>query len=184
MKHMSTRLGYTTLGIIASAALLQGCTTGNESVSLGNDASGNTMRLSEFHWQGEAPPAASTGPSTPSLSRANWRPMYVTVPVDGLAQLPTYAKMRTWSKDSARARDQMPTAITALELEGSKPWAQAGEAVMSPLYATLDAGSMLLWDIWWTPPWTEAKLPPTVAYQRAAPETLRMAPSDSAEAAR
>lgn len=183
MKHTSTKSGIGAAATTVAAALLSGCTTGNESVSLGNDRSGNTMRLSEFHWQGEAPPAASSGPSTPSLSRANWRPMYVTVPVDGLSQLPTYARMRTWSKDSARARGQMPTAITALELEGDKQWAQAGEAVMSPIYATLDAGSMLLWDIWWTPPWTEAKLPPTVAYQRASPETLRMAPSDSAEAA-
>ncbi|MCX5691198.1 MAG: hypothetical protein NTV94_15665 [Planctomycetota bacterium] len=100
MKHMFTKPGYVTVGIVAAAAALQGCTTGNESVSLGNDKGCNTMRLSEFHWQGEAPPAASTGPSTPTLSRANWRPTYVTVPVDGLGQLPTYAKMRTWSKDS------------------------------------------------------------------------------------
>ena len=179
MKHV-----YSMSALLLGGCLLCGCTTGNERVALGNNSANNSLQLNEYRWQGEAAPPTSTGQSVTSLSRANWQPVQVIVPVDGLAQKPTYGSTRTWANDSARARGQMPTAVSALELEGSKPWAQRGEAVASPLYATWDTFSMIVWDLWATPAWNESTLPPQGVYQRATPETPRLPPADSSEAAR
>ena len=165
-------------GTAAALASLSGCTTGNERSFLGNDRSGNVAAMPEFVGKGEAPPPSSSGVSLVSLSRANWSPTYVVVPIDGLAQKPTYTTTHVWSQDTARARGQMPTVATALELEGNKRWAQVGEAATSPLYATWDAVTMITWDMWVDCPGQESIRPP-MAHQRTTPDTLRAVPLDN-----
>jgi hypothetical protein len=159
-----------------TCALLGACTTGNERATLGNGKPGNSAELSEFASRGEAPPPASTPSSIEGLSRANWTPTYVVVPTDGLAQKPTYAKTHLWVKESARARGQMPTLATSLELETARPWAQAGEAAASPFLALKDGVRMIAWDMWWNDcPGVERVRPP-MKYVRTPPETLRVIP--------
>ena len=160
----------------ATCLVLGACTTGNERANLGNGSTGNTASLPEFVGRGEAPPPSSFGPSIESLSRANWAPMYVVVPADGLAHKPTYARTHLWVKETARSRGQMPTIATSLELETGRPWAQAGEAVASPLLGIKDGVRMIAWDMWWNDcPGIERVRPP-MAYVRTPPETLRVIP--------
>ena len=73
------------MALVTTCLLLGACTTGNERATLGNGETGNTASLPEFVGRGDAPPPASTGTSIEGLSRANWAPMYVVVPADGLA---------------------------------------------------------------------------------------------------
>lgn len=163
--------------LLASTCILPaGCTTGNERSTLGNGQAGNAASLPEFVGRGEAAPPTSTGVSIEGLSRANWAPMYVVVPTDGLAQKPTYAKTHLWVNETARARGQMPTIATSLELESGRPWAQAGEAAASPWLALKDGVRMIAWDMWWNDcPGIERVRPP-MNYVRTPPETLRTIP--------
>ncbi len=155
---------------------LAGCTTGNERPTLGNGATGNEASLPEFVGRGEAPPPAPSGASIEGLSRANWAPMYVVVPSDGLAQKPTYAKTHLWVKETARARGQMPTIATSLELESGRQWAQAGEVVASPWLALKDGVRMITWDMWWNDCPGIERIRPPMQYVRTPPETLRVIP--------
>jgi hypothetical protein len=173
----------TTITAIGAACLMLGaCTTGNERSDLGNGREFNTLRVAEFDGHGEPPPPGSDGPSVTSLSRANWKTTTVVVPVDGLAAKPTYAKSNIWATKSARARGQMPNATTALEVNQEDTWTQVGEAAGSPVFAMWDFARSVCWDGWCTPPWHEAVLP-TQVYVRAAPETPRTPPTDSAAGA-
>ncbi|MFZ4428806.1 MAG: hypothetical protein ACOYPS_00490 [Phycisphaerales bacterium] len=161
---------------VSTCLLLGACTTGNERATLGNGSAGNAASLPEFVGRGEAPPPASTGSSIEGLSRANWAPMYVVVPTDGLAQKPTYARTHLWVNETARSRGQMPTIATSLELETSRPWAQAGETAASPFLAVKDGVRMIVWDMWWNDcPGIERVRPP-MNYVRTPPETLRVVP--------
>jgi len=181
-KHIFT---LSTLALLPLS--LCACTTGNERGSIGNGAANNTVKLAIFRGEGEPPPPTPDAATTTSLSRSNWQTKTVLVPMDGLASKPTYARSHIWTDKTARQRGQMPTDLTALELDGDTYWTQVEQSAASPAFALWDATRFVLWDAWVDPPWDEHVYPLRPGYQRAALGSQR-APSaqanDSAEAAR
>ena len=167
-------ISHAAAGLILMALLVGGCTTGNERDSLGNFTPGNSVKLHEYVDRGEPPPPKSDGVSTTSLSRESWKVTTVLVPVDGLASRPTYARTYIWTDETTRQRREQPSALTALELDGSTRWQQVGEAAASAPLAVWDGVRMVAWDFLADPFWREKIRPTLQPYARADPATPRL----------
>jgi hypothetical protein len=157
----------TRLVALAGVALLAGCTKQqNDRILVGR----GTM-LEAF---AQAPGAAAeTGepalreqvPTLRGLDRGNWEPTLVLMPVDGTAHGPLYAKQWRLANQTARQRQEFPTALSALEQAGGSETQQQMEALVNPLLAASDV-VLLPVRVILQAPWA-TRWSPDVGYTRA-----------------
>jgi hypothetical protein len=166
-----------TLASIVILLPLAACSTGNDRPWVGNPdlpvgGDGGSVYIAALKDAGrpEAPPTPDA-PSLTGLSRANWSPSILLVPVDTTAATRTYAVNRMWTDATARQRGQMATPISALELSGDSHKDQVEEAVMSFPLALL-GGFLIIPRMVTHYPWTEVRYFPQ-DYWRAPASTLR-----------
>lgn len=127
---------------LAAAAMIAGCTTGNDRITTGQP--GEAFDPAEFGGKTSSSLEGSSK-SVTKIGRADWPLMNVLVPVDGVAASPTYATTHTFTQTTARQRGEHPTALTALELGGNTTWQQYGEMSIAPFTATTDLVCMIPW---------------------------------------
>lgn len=97
-------------------------------------------------------------PSIVALTRENWEPIEVLVPVDGTAHQPIYVKRVQVSDRTARQRRRVPTALSALEGVGGSTTQQQVEALAN---VAVSLGDLLLLvpRLGTVPPWTSRYSP-------------------------
>lgn len=119
--------------IVAAAS---GCVGSNHRLTIGDD-----LLLPAFeHEVIEA--RSDDAPSLLSVTRSEWEPKTIHVPVDGVGHRPTYRTHGLTDHTLARSRGEYPTATTAFELGLSSSPDQIGEAFLAPANVMFDALSI------------------------------------------
>jgi hypothetical protein len=155
---------------ILSLSLFICCLLAGGCVVAANDTmgTGETVRLEAFAPQPKPSPATPAeqviAPSLTGISRANWEPTQILIPVDGTAHHPIYARRTTWADKTARQRGMNPTATSALELYSGSEQQQEYEALNNQARALSDVVLMLPRMLAWRPWGLRAS--PDEAYQR------------------
>ena len=136
MNARAARIAFSCAPLLA-ALVATGCATpDNDRLTLGTTA--DPVVVFPAIEQG-APITDATGPSITSLDRSGWEPMAVVVPNDATEHYPHFTRLQPrYDKGTARARGQYPTALTALEQEGSFGSIFA-ESIAWPGYVAQDA---------------------------------------------
>lgn len=118
--------------IVAASALALGACAHHDNNRL---TIGKTVELPAL--SGTAPGIAvtSTEPSVTTVDRADWEPLAFDVPIDGTAHRPTYLRVRTTVRETARQRGESPTAESALDLVAGTHRQQRREAMTQPFRA-------------------------------------------------
>jgi len=144
-------------GLIGAVA---GCAHSNDRSTVGHPDLAGAFRVAAFTDEGTGGAVpVSDGPSLTGMSRADWAPATVLVPVDGVAALRTYAPRHHWTDETARQRGDYPTAVTALELDGATYWTQVAEGGAAPFLAFADAFA-LPFRMVMAAPWREVRTIP------------------------
>jgi hypothetical protein len=135
---------------IAACLALTGC------VSPRNDnlAIGERVQLETFTPHPPSTPRPSEqviAPSITGISRADWRPTEMLVPVDGLTAFRTYARRTFWADKVARQRNENPTAVNSLELYGGSEEQQEYEMLNNAARAFLDVVLLIPRALVWAP---------------------------------
>ncbi len=129
---------------------------------------GQSVRLEALSPQpAPTPPTPSEqvmAPSITGISRANWQPTPILIPVDGTAHTPIYNRRITWADKTARQRNENPTAATSLELYSGSEQQQEYEALNNQWQTFTDVLLIVPRMIGWAP-W-KVRWSPDDAYQR------------------
>src|ERR1051326_8370257 len=151
-------------GILLSSFPLAGC------VSPANDrlTIGESIHLESLSPQPQPPPPSPTeqlvSPSLAGISRVNWAPTPILLPVDGTDHYPIFARRTTWADKTARQRNLNPTAASALDLYNGSETEQDYEALNNQLRAIEDVILLIPRAIGYRP-W-RLRRSPDEAYQR------------------
>jgi hypothetical protein len=112
-----------------------------------------------------------------NLSRAGWQRTTVLLPIDGIEGNPTYSRTLQWTDETSRQRNEFPTPMTALELDGDEN-TQLKESLLGGPYSLLQ-GALMPFRMATHRPWQAVSHSPQVGY-RAAPTTSQKAAADLA----
>ncbi len=132
----------------------------NESLALHD-----TILMEALGPEGPGIALTSESPSVTQISRSEWEPTTILVPVDGTAHYPTYVRVFSTVEATRRQRGEYPTELSALDLDGGSESKQQWEAVTQPFRAIGNALLILPRMIFYRRPW-ETLQSPREAYER------------------
>lgn len=103
-----------------------------------------------------------------SLGREHWALTPILVPIDGVAGKPTYARWLEYTDETSRQRNEFPTAISALELDGDGDEQQLEMLMAGP--RSLGGAALIPFRMVMHSPFKDVRHVPQPGY-RAAPAT-------------
>jgi hypothetical protein len=106
-----------------------------------------------------------------SLGREHWETTTILVPIDGVAAHPTYARWFEKTDETSRQRNEFPTAMSALELDGDGD-AQSWEMLLGAP-RSLGGAAAMPFRMLMHRPWKEVRHVPQTGF-RASPATRQM----------
>lgn len=135
--NLRVTTSWATMGpVMLSGAVLGGCVGTNSRTTVGDYLQPTIFSAHEL--SDVEPVLTGDAPSTPSLSRSNWKPMALEAPVDAVGYRPLYATPTPRNEQTARQRLEYPTPISATEGARVGYWDQMGEAGMAFVYGLED----------------------------------------------
>jgi hypothetical protein len=153
--------------LTASLLTLSSCTKGNFRSDLGD----GTMLPSLSPADDRPEHALADTSSTNGLSRSNWKPTVIGVPVYGVASNPTYTSQYRLTHETHRQRGEFPSAASSLDQFGDTNSEMRAEALATPFVFVGDI-ILLLPRMIITPPATEVRGPQRT-YARSDMNTAR-----------
>jgi hypothetical protein len=103
-----------------------------------------------------------------SLGREHWQTTTVLVPIDGVAAHPTYSRWLEWTDETSRQRNEFPTAMSALELNGDLQDQHMEMLVAGP--RSLGGAAAMPFRMLMHRPWQQVRHVPQTGF-RASPAT-------------
>ncbi|HRQ72743.1 MAG TPA: hypothetical protein PLU35_06920 [Phycisphaerales bacterium] len=164
------------LAVLAAGSLLTGCMSHhNDRATLGDSA---RLEAIDGHWAEPRPDRVADAPSLTGLERSNWALVRFEAGVDGVSHRPTYATLHAGPTDTARARGEFPTPISALDLESGECVGEIGHGFLGFGKAAIE-GTAIVPGLFVYPQWRTG-WSPKAAWQRA-PDRARLVPIDEFE---
>jgi hypothetical protein len=114
------------------------------------------------------PGIALTGdsPSVTKIDRSDWEVTPIAVPVDGTAHYPTYVRVRSLVRETARQRGVYPMEESALDQGGETEDSQQAEGLVQPLRVLSNTLLLPIRMIFYRWPWENTLQSPRGFYER------------------
>lgn len=159
--------------VLASTAFVGGCVDSNSRTVLGRGFQGGVVLESftapEFPDPQSGPAWGDDHPTLIGLDRDHWSGSVFLVPVDGTRHRPQYATLLDYSDVTPRQRNEYPTLLSSLSLDGSDAEGDAdcdrwSEAFFGPIHALAEFALIPLKLVF--EPQSREEVSPEESYQR------------------